>query len=199
VLLGNKDFSIESLISLADSNPGMRGLGYFVINILGQSYGIKEEDAAALACSYDAVLRRIHDRGKHTLPKGIGALSAFDLASMVEGVIYIGKYKIPEHIKISEVDFSDLIYKNDLCWAPDGDEAFDDHSRIIQLDIGSQIRLIGYKTTYPNVIDLAALTDLVIPENMYYSILEDWAKAFITEWQTMTSNSRFDSREKNEP
>jgi hypothetical protein len=47
----------------------MRGLGYFVINILGQSYGIKEEDATALACSYEEVLRRIHDRGKHTLPE----------------------------------------------------------------------------------------------------------------------------------
>jgi hypothetical protein len=83
------------------------------------------------------------------LPKKISVLSAFDLASMTEGVIYVDKYKISIHMKISEVDFSNLIYNNKLLWVPDGDVVFDDSSRIIQFDIGSNIRLIGYKT-YPN-------------------------------------------------
>jgi hypothetical protein len=41
-----------------NSNPDIRerGIGYFLINIKGRTYGVKREDATALACSYDSVL-----------------------------------------------------------------------------------------------------------------------------------------------
>ncbi len=40
-----------------------------------------------------------------------------------------------------------MVWDSKLMWAPDGDEAFDDGSYVLQIDSGSLVRLIGFKGT----------------------------------------------------
>src|SRR5882762_10341514 len=48
-------FAVESEITQAFERPSLRGLGFFVIHIMGRCYGIKYPDATMLANSFDEV------------------------------------------------------------------------------------------------------------------------------------------------
>jgi hypothetical protein len=39
-----------------------------------------------------------------------------------------------------------MIHFQRICWAPDGDEAFDDGSYILHFDIGNRVRLVAFKS-----------------------------------------------------
>ena len=68
-LVKNKSaFAIESSISIAYYQESIRAIGYFLIRINGIFYGVKDDYATALACSYDEVIKRLGMRGKHTVP-----------------------------------------------------------------------------------------------------------------------------------
>ena len=69
-------FAIETLIHRALASPGLRGIGYFVIDVGGLRYGVQQPDATALACSFDEVERRVGDRGKHVAPFAEGLAAA---------------------------------------------------------------------------------------------------------------------------
>jgi hypothetical protein len=46
---------------------------------------------------------------------------------------------------MSEAQFTKTLHSNSLVWAPDGDEAFDDSSNVLQFDIADPVRLIAFK------------------------------------------------------
>jgi hypothetical protein len=189
------NFSIESFISSAYSNKSTLAIGYFLIHIKGITYGIKEFDATALANSYDEVLRRLSMRGKHIAPHDLIILPSLELAQIAENALYGDVYDNQELWVFSMLrrELADLIYKNNLIWAPDGDEAFDDGSRVFQFDIDDEtVRLIGYNTTADYKIDEDKLTDLIISSDEYYSTLEEWSNKFYNEWEN------FDKRQTHE-
>ncbi len=182
----NKNFIIESFISSAYSNKGIMAIGYFLIHIKGISYGIKTDDASALACSYGTVIDRLDMKGKHIAPKELIVLPSLELAQITESALYghIDDEQETWKLSIPRCELTKLIYKNKLIWAPDGDEAFDDGSRVFQFDIDSEtVRLIGYNTTDDHKIDEDKLSDLIINSDEYYSILEEWAAKFYKEWE----------------
>jgi hypothetical protein len=179
----NKDFVIESFISSAYSNKGIMAIGYFLIQIKGVSYGVKEDDATALACSYGAVNRRLEMRGKHIAPADLINLPSLELAKISNGSLY---YRIDKQdswgFDIPRDELAKMIYKNNLIWAPDGDEAFDDGSRVFQFDIDDEpVRLIGCKIT--DDYNVYALSDLKINSDEFYSTLKEWSNGFYREWQ----------------
>src|ERR1700677_668580 len=57
-------FAIESAVTEAYEQLSLRALGFFVIYVGGHSYGLRSPGSTMLACSFDAVRRRIADRGK---------------------------------------------------------------------------------------------------------------------------------------
>jgi hypothetical protein len=61
-------FAIESEITRAFEKPSWRGLGFLVIHVGGQGYGIKSPGQSMLACSFDEVGARITGRGTHHAP-----------------------------------------------------------------------------------------------------------------------------------
>jgi hypothetical protein len=73
---------------------------------------------------------------------------------------------------------------NSCTWAPDGDEAFDDSSYILQFDIRNQVRLIGFKSSN-FVPDPSTIRDLWVSAFDYYSLLEDWIAEFDRERNLM--------------
>jgi len=160
-------------------------IGYFLIQIKGVSYGVKKDDATALACSYDAVIHRLEMRGKHIAPDDLIILPGLELAQVTNGSLY---YRIEKQdsweFSIPRDELADTIYKNNLIWAPDGDEAFDDGSRVFQFDIDNEnVRLIGYRTTDYN-IDIHTLSDLKMNSNEFYSTLKEWSDGFYKKWQS---------------
>ncbi len=69
MIIGNKTtFAIESGITKAYERLGFRALGFFLVHIGGECYGVREPDATLLANAFDEVARMIADRGKHIAP-----------------------------------------------------------------------------------------------------------------------------------
>src|SRR5260370_25524064 len=103
---------------------------------------MRSPESSMLACSFDAVERRIADRGRHTAPF-VSGLDAGKIADAVRHALYGEDQKDRLFFGMPQPEFSELVYSRRLMWAPDGDEAFDDGSYLLQLDIEDSVRLIG--------------------------------------------------------
>jgi hypothetical protein len=185
MLIGDTNFSIESYISSAYSNRGILGIGYFIVHLKGVTFGVKEDDATCLACSFDAVNDRIANKGKHIGPHDFILGDALFVANFVRQSLFAKENTIDYKSDILNKQMARIINKNQLLWAPDGDAAFDDRSNILQFDIGKQVRLIGYKCICGNEIDVDSIRDLYLDADCYYNILKKWSEEFINEWNTM--------------
>ncbi|HEV3416160.1 MAG TPA: hypothetical protein VG056_05085, partial [Pirellulales bacterium] len=71
---------------------------------------------------------------------------------------------------------------NRIVWAPDGDEAFDDGSYVLQFDVRDDVRLIAFKSGGSDRHDPTALSDVRLPTDDFYLILQRWHDAFEAEW-----------------
>jgi len=140
--IGNpSDFAIESSITRAYARLSFRALGYFVIHIAGCRYGVHASDATMLACSLKEVDARISRRGTHAAP------FATEFGGRIADALHVAIYAPEEEDKkvfgMSQVELCDFTYSRHLIWAPDGDEAFDDGSSVLQFDVGDRVRLIN--------------------------------------------------------
>jgi hypothetical protein len=186
MIVGNPSvFAIESEITAAYARLGARALGYFVIHLKGVRFGVQKPDASLLACSFDEVANRLARRGKHTAPFAEYE-DGRDLADSYLIAIYS-----PDPCGLRKEDFEDVIYENDLTWAPDGDEAFDDGSYVLQFDVDDRVRLIGFKTQNGHRSHPTDFADLWIWADEYYGILEEWLRRFEEAWQAMPKSSEF--------
>lgn len=171
-------FAIEFGIVSASAQASIRATGFFNIHIAGYRYGATAIDSTALACSFDEVERRISYRGTHTAPFSADP-DAELIAESVRNALY--EEGRGSYFGLPLAVFSDLIYDNHLLWAPDGDEAFDDGSYVLQFDRGNQVRLIGFKSHAEFSYDRSTLRDVWVSQNSFYDILEQWSLLFETQ------------------
>lgn len=178
-------FAIESCIKSAYAGLGIRALGFFLIHVGGYSYGVRSQDATMLACSFDEVEQRILRRGSHTVPFS-NEPNAASIASAVYDAIYAPEDKVGQLLGISVPQLSKLIYAHHVQWAPDGDEAFDDGSRVLHFDVDHRVRIIAYtlelsndKRYRPNPL---TLRDQWVEADEFYSVLQRWRDTFEAEW-----------------
>ena len=194
------DFAIESFISSIDSRRGLMANGYFLIKIKGTSYGVKEYDASALSGLYDGVIRRLEMRGKHIPPAELIKLPSLELAQIIYSSLF---YKISDEqnswkYHIPRDTLAKMICKNNLIWAPDDNEAFDDGSNVFQFDIDEKtVRLIGFKDTNDYKVVESTLNDLTMNSNVFYSTLKEWADNFYNKWQISCSANKKRSKVSN--
>ncbi len=193
MLIGDPtQFAIESQISLAYEELGARAFGYFVIHIGGRCYGVREPNATWLACSFGDVEDRIARRGRHTAPF-VTEDNAGRIADAYRDAIYAPDQEGNYYFGIQQPKFHDLIYSNHLAWAPDGDEAFDDWSHVLQFDVGIRVRLIGFRSLNEGYHhDPSTLTDVTLEADRFYGILQNWRDAFVTEWAATPKLFKFD-------
>jgi len=158
----------------------VRALGFFTIFIAGQCYGVHSPDATMLACSFDEVCRRIANRGGHTANFSNDPV-ALNIANAFVGAIYSQTRHDSTLFGMSLSKFQDQIYTNHLIWAPDGDEAFDDGSHVLQFDVGSRVRLIAFKRPESEGKQ-DALNDVWLDASTYYEVLQSWRIRFEDEW-----------------
>jgi hypothetical protein len=182
VIIGNPEmFAIESGITRAFPRLGARALGYFLIHVAGYEYGVRAPEATMLACSFDEVGRRLAERGTHTAPFS-GESDGAAVARSVRLACYDTEAADQGFFGLSGSELESLVYSKKLLWAPDGDEAFDDDSFIVQLDVGSQVRLVAFRSSVDYDVDEGSLRDVVLSGDLFYSVLEEWWSRFEAEW-----------------
>jgi len=183
MLIGDpSEFAVESGITKAYERLSFRALGYFVVHISGYRYGVFEPDATMLACSFDEIERRITGRGHHVAPFS-SENDGGKIAEAYLAAIYAPNQEANSLFAISQARFRDLIYSNHLSWAPDGDEAFDDSSHILQFDLGNRVRVVGFKCVDDGYRhDPNTLVDILLNADKFYEILQRWRDAFADEW-----------------
>jgi len=180
MLIGNPAiFAIESFINKVYPGRGCVALGYFVIHIASHVYGVRSPEASMLGCSLDAVQRRIEQRGCHLLPSASN-FEASVIAESAHNAIY-SDYPRDRLLDMAREDFTESLYKREIVWAPDGDEAFDDSSHIIQIDEGDRARIIAFVNDENIESLLETVSEIYIPQDDFYAILEEWLRAFETE------------------
>lgn len=180
-------FAIESRISDAYEEPDLSALGYFLLHVGGVRYGVNNPKASMLACSLDEVTRRLEYRGKHVMPF-LNESPARAVARAVYDVIYGGQPR-DNYFGTSASNFAAAIHQSKVVWAPDGDEAFDDGSFVLQFDVNRRVRLIAFKIT-ENGDDMPdALQEAWITNDQFYDILRAWRNAFVGEWRGVPKRS----------
>lgn len=177
MIIGSPDrFAIESTITQAFEQPSQLALGYFILHVAGQAYGVRAEDATLLACSFDEVRDRVVRRGAHSAP-GIQTLDATSIADRFIRSYLRGEIDGDETFGEPQLQ---VLFQSHVKWAPDGDEAFDDGSYVFQFDIDDQTRLVAFRNEEHGVEDVS---EIWLPADEFYSILSRWLAAFEDEWR----------------
>jgi hypothetical protein len=185
MIVGNPNrLAIEHGITKAYEMLGARALGYFLIHIAGKRYGVCKPDASLLACSFDEVKDRILRRGTHVCPFELEPDPA-KIAGAIEQALYGYIEEDGIYFGIPAREISNVVYANHLLWAPDGDEAFDDLSRVLHFDVGHRVRLIGFRCLGDsNLPDPASLSDIWLDTDEFYNLLGDWRDKFEAQWKS---------------
>jgi len=182
MIVGNTStFAIESQMAQAFERLSFRALGSFTILIDGHRYGVYEPDATLLAVSFDEVQRRIRHRGNHVTPFTDGDPGS--VADAFRAAIYGEEYGSP-YPGITAQEFANITHSSQITWAPDGDEAFDDGSYVLQFDSDGRVRLIGFKTGVNGRYDPSTLKDLWLESDQFYGVLHRWRADFLAEWKS---------------
>ena len=175
-------FAIESEITRAFEKPSLRGLGYFVIHVTGQSYGIKSSGQSMLACSLDGVATRITRRGTHQA--SFAEAAAIDIANAYTSAVYLDSDGDETYFGLSESQFTNALYSSSIVWTPDGDGAFDDGSYVLQFDIDDRVRLIAFKRP-DSLVDPASVREVWLSSETFYNALREWRDTFMAEWESL--------------
>jgi NADH:ubiquinone oxidoreductase subunit C len=182
MIIGNPSiFAIESHISQMSQRLSERGLGFFVIYVKGNIYGIRSPNATMLGCSFDAVKRRIERRGTHTT-SFCSDSDAIKIADSFCGARYNENRQTEQFFGMSADEFCDSIILTESIWAPDGDEAFDDGSHVLQFDQNDRVRLIAFKNSDSLADISASLSDIYVNSEYFYGILYKWHNEFEAHW-----------------
>ena len=174
-------FAIESVITKAYSKPSLRALGLFVVYVRGHRFGVYDPEASLLANSLDAVQRRLANRGRHIVPFATDT-GAAEIAKAVSIALYF-ECKEDRLLGYDQKELAEMVYSRELLWIPDGDEAFDDGSHVVQFDVKDQVRLVAFKRLDSEAYDPATLTDLWLSGDSFYGTLREWQEQFVKEWQ----------------
>jgi hypothetical protein len=174
-------FALESGITEAYERLSFRALGYFLIHVSGRCYGVKEPDATMLAVSFDEVGRRISSRGIHipSFPMGAGVE---EIAHAFRRAVYSDCGEGELFFGMPAPQFAKATIAKRLMWAPDGDEAFDDGSYVLQIEDDNQVRLVAFVSS-DTLYDRPSLRDVWLSKDDFYGILQDWQTCFEAEWE----------------
>lgn len=176
-----KIFALESQLSEVYPELSSRALGYFLIHVDGQSYGVRDPEATLLACSFDAVGERLSNAGMHHA--AFAEAPAPQIITTFLAAMYPSQEELSDNGNVEAYQrFAAIIHKNKIQWTPDGDEAFDDGSFVLQFDIGSSVRIVAFTRGHDGHVRASTIKDTTLNANEFYGVLMRWREAFETEW-----------------
>jgi hypothetical protein len=175
--------AIESdTVELLDSESQL-AIGYFVLHLEGKVYGVREPDATLMGCSFEGVGERISRRGDHHAPFEKEP-DATKIADAYLGANYDANRESDSFFGMSYQNAGKAMHDGNITWAPDGDEAFDDGSCVLQFDLEERVRIVAFNNT-ENRLDMpATLVDVWMDGDEFYSILSKWHQQFKIDWET---------------
>jgi hypothetical protein len=183
ISVGNPSvLAIESSITQPYARVSQRGLGYFVIYVGGNRYGIRAPDATLLACSLDSVRRRIARRGTHVAPFATES-SAKAIVDAFHGVTYDADRQDEIFFGLARDEFRDTLTRNEIVWAPDGDAAFDDGGHVLQFDQDGRVRLIAFRNAQDEGSAASTMAEVWLGADKFYDLLDEWQSEFEIEWK----------------
>jgi len=180
VIVGDRaTFAIESEITAAVSETSQLALGCFIIHVQGRPFGVRRPDASMLGCSFNEVNNRLEGRGKHSIPR----LSDIDARAIAEAYLdaVYRETSRTDFFRLSPSEFAEALNTSAVIWAPDGDEAFDDGSHVLQFDIGNKVRLIAFVNSVSPEDVPATLREEWVDANVFYDVLSRWSELFAAE------------------
>ena len=169
-------FAVESLLTEPVESVSQLALGFFVIHVGGRCYGVRTPDATMLGCSVDSARQRIIDRGCHVVEL-LQCEEALDIAEAYLAAMYDEARQAARFFGLSADEWSEQIASGKIAWAPDGDEAFDDGSHVLQFDLGRRVRIIAFHNLPPSELQ-GTLSEVELDAGEFYGILEAWLKSF---------------------
>jgi hypothetical protein len=165
-------FALETGISSFYAEDGQQALGYMVMHVSGQSFGVRGPNATLLACSLDALEQRILKRGMHVLDIFEGRNARY-IAESTHRAIYGDEDSADEEL-------GKVIVDRNLLMAPDGDEAFDDGSHVLQVDMTDGSVMITAYRNLENADDRSAsAVSITIDADYFYSTCTDHVEKFV--------------------
>jgi len=196
VIVGDtQTLALKSCITQSYPNRGLLALGCFTIYVGGFRYGVDDPEATLLANSFDEVGRRIVDQGKRKV--AFSMAPAAEIADAAIAAVYADENDDELLFGLRRTDFRDLVYARRIVWAPDGAEAFDDGSRVLQLDVDDMVRVIGFRQASGYVHDPETLREIILQGERFYDILRTWRHKFEAEWSR--SQAQGDEQETRTP
>lgn len=172
-------FAIESKIADAVESLSQLALGSFVIHVGGRAFGVREPDASMLGCSFNEVEHRLQRRGMHQFPM-LADVTAADVAAAYLDAIYRDNPRT-DYFGLSQHQFADALQSSGSIWAPDGDEAFDDGSHILQFDVGSRVRIVAFLNTESPDDLSGTISEEWMDADLFYAIVSGWKTLFAIE------------------
>jgi hypothetical protein len=131
----------------------------------------------------DEVERRLANRGLHTA-RFAAESDAIAIADAFLDAIYAEEQQ-ETYFGMPLAEFSDVFARRgqDCTWAPDGDEAFDDGSYVLQFDIEDRVRLVAFKSGEDFRHVQGTMSDVLLSAASFYEILQGWRDSFLKEWE----------------
>ncbi|MFS8049901.1 Imm42 family immunity protein [Rhizobium sp. BR 314] len=172
-------FAIESGITEAVENLSQLALGYFAVYVGGRVFGVREPDASMLGCSFHEVEHRLLRRGAHAPPIPVGT-PAFEIATAYLDAFYRDNART-DYLGLSQHQFIDALQSSGAIWAPDGDEAFDDGSHILQFDVDGRVRIIAFLNTEEPDDFAQGIREEWMSADLFYAIVSSWKTLFAVE------------------
>lgn len=169
-------FLIDAGIGCFVESASILALGYFNICIGETRYGKAELDATGMGCSYDEVVRRWRERRRSVFPE-LGVLPARQMAEAYLTYQYLDADPDRTYCGLVRHEFGNRLIESKVVWAPDGDEAFDDDSCVLQFDIGDQVRIVGFKGVDFEELD-DTISEIYLPAVEFYELLRLWIVDF---------------------
>jgi len=182
ILSGNpNELAIESYVDEFLPEKSWRAIGCFLIHVGGRRFGVERPRATALACSFDEVRERLRCRGKHIFSPS-EQVGATEIAFRVLNSRYCREFSGFEMKPEWADELDQVLFKNKLIWAPDGDAAFDDGGHIIQIDEGDMCRIVAFNNGETDRDTRESVVDVRLSCRRFYDILAQWSGQFEDDW-----------------
>lgn len=180
-------FAISSSVTAVYSVSDMKVLGSFCFHVGGTSYGVQHPRATMLACSVEAIQARIARRGAHV--SSFSSHRAAHIAKLYLAGLYGVHYGGEGGLQAEAQSFALESQRAHWVMAPDGDEAFDDGSHVLQFDLHKKVRLIAFRNEDGLDAMLDSISEAEMEEELFYSILRDWSSSFRSECERVANRS----------
>jgi hypothetical protein len=174
---GERDaFAIVCEVSEWLERDSQLGIGSFRYFVAGASFGRSEPDATLLGCSVQNVERRIRSRGRrvYLVEDGMNA------AEIVSGYLrlYSAAWIGDRGASLYRTASVEAYGRDGVVAAPDGDEAFDDGSHVLQFDRGDDVRVIAVRNFDTEAEALGSVREALLTADQFYGVLSKWVAEF---------------------